>query len=81
MDHPGMAGIVITLKQLLRECSPLQGGFPLKNKVGGAIAVGGGRNTGWNHPAATDHVHAFPGMLWYAWNPGDAGAAPCNPGR
>ena len=23
-----------------------QGGFPLKNKVGGAIAVGAGRNTG-----------------------------------
>ena len=23
-----------------------QGGFPLKNKVGGALAVGGGRNTG-----------------------------------
>ncbi len=35
------------LKQLFERMLVFrQGGFPLKNKVGGAIAVGGGRNTG-----------------------------------
>ena len=42
-------GIVSTpLKPLFeRMVAFRRGGFPLRNKVGGAIAVGGGRNTGF----------------------------------
>jgi len=48
MGSPVYMGIVSSpLKQLFeRMLAFRQGGFPLKNKVGGAIAVGGGRNTG-----------------------------------
>jgi multimeric flavodoxin WrbA len=48
MCSPVYMGIVSSpLKQLFeRMIAFRQGGFPLKNKVGGAIAVGGGRNTG-----------------------------------
>ena len=48
MGSPVYMGIVSSpLKQLFeRMIAFRQGGFPLKNKVGGAIAVGGGRNTG-----------------------------------
>jgi multimeric flavodoxin WrbA len=48
MCSPVYMGIVSSpLKQLFeRMLAFRQGGFPLKNKVGGAIAVGGGRNTG-----------------------------------
>jgi multimeric flavodoxin WrbA len=45
---PVYMGLVSSpLKQLFERMLVFrQGGFPLKNKVGGAIAVGGGRNTG-----------------------------------
>jgi multimeric flavodoxin WrbA len=48
MGSPVYMGIVSSpLKQLFERMLVFrQGGFPLKNKVGGAIAVGGGRNTG-----------------------------------
>jgi len=48
MCSPVYMGIVSSpLKQLFeRMLAFRQGGFPLKNKVGGAIAVVGGRNTG-----------------------------------
>lgn len=48
MGSPVYMGIVSSpLKQLFeRMVAFRQGGFPLRNKVGGAIAVGGGRNTG-----------------------------------
>src|SRR5216683_4876546 len=48
MCSPVYMGIVSSpLKQLFeRMLAFRQGGFPLKNKVGGALAVGGGRNTG-----------------------------------
>jgi len=48
MGSPVYMGIVSSpLKQLFeRMLAFRQGGFPLKNKVGGALAVGGGRNTG-----------------------------------
>ena len=48
MCSPVYMGIVSSpLKQLFeRMLAFRQGGFPLKNKVGGGIAVGGGRNTG-----------------------------------
>jgi multimeric flavodoxin WrbA len=48
MASPVYMGIVSSpLKQLFeRMLAFRQGGFPLQNKVGGAIAVGGGRNTG-----------------------------------
>jgi multimeric flavodoxin WrbA len=64
MGSPVYMGIVSSpLKQLFeRMLAFRQGGFPLKNKVGGAIAVGGGRNTGVELILQqTDHVHAFPG--------------------
>ncbi len=49
MGSPVYMGIVSSpLKQLFeRMLAFRQGGFPLRNKVGGAIAVGGGRNTGF----------------------------------
>ena len=48
MGSPVYMGLVSSpLKQLFeRMLAFRQGGFPLKNKVGGAIAVGAGRNTG-----------------------------------
>ena len=48
MGSPVYMGIVSSpLKQLFERMLLFrQNGFPLKNKVGGAIAVGGGRNTG-----------------------------------
>jgi len=48
MGSPVYMGIVSSpLKQLFeRMLAFRQGGFPLQNKVGGALAVGGGRNTG-----------------------------------
>jgi multimeric flavodoxin WrbA len=48
MGSPVYMGIVSSpLKELFeRMLAFRQGGFPLHNKVGGAIAVGGGRNTG-----------------------------------
>jgi multimeric flavodoxin WrbA len=48
MCSPVYMGIVSSpLKALFeRMLAFRQGGFPLRNKVGGAIAVGGGRNTG-----------------------------------
>ena len=48
MGSPVYMGIVSSpLKQLFeRMLAFRQGGFPLKNKIGGALAVGGGRNTG-----------------------------------
>jgi len=48
LGSPVYMGIVSSpLKQLFeRMLAFRQGGFPLKNKVGGAIAVGAGRNTG-----------------------------------
>jgi multimeric flavodoxin WrbA len=48
MGSPVYMGIVSSpLKQLFeRMLAFRQGGFPLSNKVGGAIAVGAGRNTG-----------------------------------
>ncbi len=48
MGSPVYMGIISSpLKQLFeRMIAFRQGGFPLKNKVGGAIAVGAGRNTG-----------------------------------
>lgn len=48
MCSPVYMGIVSSpLKQLFeRMLAFRQGGFPLKNKVGGALAVGAGRNTG-----------------------------------
>ena len=48
LGSPVYMGIVSSpLKQLFeRMLAFRQGGFPLQNKVGGAIAVGGGRNTG-----------------------------------
>jgi len=48
MGSPVYMGIISSpLKQLFeRMLAFRQGGFPLQNKVGGAIAVGGGRNTG-----------------------------------
>jgi multimeric flavodoxin WrbA len=48
MCSPVYMGIVSSpLKQLFeRMLAFRQGNFPLKNKVGGAMAVGGGRNTG-----------------------------------
>ena len=48
MGSPVYMGIVSSpLKALFeRMIAFRQGGFPLKNKVGGAIAVGAGRNTG-----------------------------------
>jgi len=48
MCSPVYMGIVSSpLKQVFeRMLAFRQGGFPLKNKVGGAIAVGAGRNTG-----------------------------------
>jgi multimeric flavodoxin WrbA len=48
MGSPVYMGIVSSpLKQLFeRMVAFRQGGFPLRNKVGGAIAVGAGRNTG-----------------------------------
>lgn len=49
MASPVYMGIVSTpLKALFeRMVAFRRGGFPLRNKVGGAIAVGGGRNTGF----------------------------------
>lgn len=48
MASPVYMGLVSSpLKELFeRMLAFRQGGFPLKNKVGGAIAVGAGRNTG-----------------------------------
>jgi multimeric flavodoxin WrbA len=48
MGSPVYMGIISSpLKQLFeRMLAFRQGGFPLQNKVGGAIAIGGGRNTG-----------------------------------
>jgi multimeric flavodoxin WrbA len=48
MGSPVYMGLISSpLKQLFeRMVAFRQGGFPLQNKVGGAIAVGGGRNTG-----------------------------------
>ena len=48
MGSPVYMGIVSSpLKQLFeRMVAFRQGGFPLRNRVGGAIAVGAGRNTG-----------------------------------
>ena len=48
MGSPVYMGMVSSpLKQLFeRMLAFRQGGFPLQNKVGGAVAVGGGRNTG-----------------------------------
>src|SRR5438093_5626439 len=48
MGSPVYMGIVSSpLKQLFERMLAFRlGGFPLKNKVGGAIAVGGGLNTG-----------------------------------
>ena len=48
MASPVYMGIVSSpLKQLFERMLAFRsGGFPLKNKVGGAIAVGAGRNTG-----------------------------------
>jgi multimeric flavodoxin WrbA len=48
MASPVYMGIISSpLKQLFeRMVAFRQGGFPLQNKVGGAIAVGAGRNTG-----------------------------------
>lgn len=48
MGSPVYMGIVSSpLKQLFERMLDFrQNGFPLRNKVGGAIAVGGGRNTG-----------------------------------
>jgi multimeric flavodoxin WrbA len=48
MGSPVYMGIVSSpLKQLFeRTLAFRQGGFPLRNKVGGAIAIGAGRNTG-----------------------------------
>ena len=48
MASPVYMGIVSSpLKELFeRMVAFRQGGFPLRNKVGGAIAVGAGRNTG-----------------------------------
>jgi multimeric flavodoxin WrbA len=48
MGSPVYMGLVSTpLKELFDRMVALrQGGFPLRNKVGGAIAVGAGRNTG-----------------------------------
>jgi multimeric flavodoxin WrbA len=49
MASPVYMGIVSSpLKQLFERMVAFRGrgGFPLRNKVGGAIAVGGGRNTG-----------------------------------
>lgn len=48
MGSPVYMGIISSpLKQLFeRMLAFRQGGFPLQNKVGGAIAVGAGRNTG-----------------------------------
>jgi len=48
MGSPVYMGIVSSpLKELFeRMVAFRQGGFPLRNKVGGAIAVGAGRNTG-----------------------------------
>lgn len=48
MGSPVYMGLVSSpLKQLFeRMLAFRQGGFPLQNKVGGAIAVGAGRNTG-----------------------------------
>ncbi len=48
MASPVYMGIVSSpLKQLFeRMIAFRRGGYPLRNKVGGAIAVGGGRNTG-----------------------------------
>ena len=48
MGSPVYMGIISSpLKQLFeRMLAFRQGGFPLQNKVGGAIAVSGGRNTG-----------------------------------
>jgi multimeric flavodoxin WrbA len=48
MCSPVYMGMVSSpLKQLFeRMIAFRQGGFPLRNRVGGAIAVGGGRNTG-----------------------------------
>jgi multimeric flavodoxin WrbA len=48
MGSPVYMGLVSSpLKQLFeRMVAFRQGGFPLRNKVGGAIAVGGGRNAG-----------------------------------
>jgi multimeric flavodoxin WrbA len=49
MGSPVYMGLVSSpLKELFeRMITFRQGGFPLKNKVGGAIAVGAGRNTGF----------------------------------
>jgi multimeric flavodoxin WrbA len=49
MGSPVYMGLVSSpLKDLFeRMVAFRQGGFPLKNKVGGAIAVGAGRNTGF----------------------------------
>jgi multimeric flavodoxin WrbA len=48
MCSPVYMGLISSpLKELFeRMIAFRQGGFPLQNKVGGAIAVGGGRNTG-----------------------------------
>jgi multimeric flavodoxin WrbA len=48
MASPVYMGLVSSpLKDLFdRMVAFRRGGFPLRNKVGGAIAVGGGRNTG-----------------------------------
>src|SRR5207237_9869790 len=48
MGSPVYMGIVSSpLKQLFeRMLAFRQGGFPLRNRIGGALAVGGGRNTG-----------------------------------
>jgi multimeric flavodoxin WrbA len=43
-----MGMVSVPLKEMFdRMVAFRQGGFPLQNKVGGAIAVGGGRNTGF----------------------------------
>jgi multimeric flavodoxin WrbA len=48
LGSPVYMGIVSSpLKQLMERCLAFrQGGFPLRNKVGGAVAVGAGRNAG-----------------------------------
>jgi multimeric flavodoxin WrbA len=48
LGSPVYMGIVSSpLKQFIERCLAFrQGGFPLRNKVGGAVAVGAGRNTG-----------------------------------
>jgi multimeric flavodoxin WrbA len=47
------------LKMLIDRSRPLRGSFRLKNKIGGAIAVGGSRNGGQESTIATIHDFLF----------------------